>query len=121
MLRRLKHWLGWDSDSGPFDLECLEDPLHRPSSTAAVLGKHPPKQPVPPQRPVQRKALPKGAPKPPAKAKHQAPPARRSPTDVLHNPELSLTSPTEDGFDPYNTGAFNRSASWDQISKQRTR
>jgi hypothetical protein len=38
--------------------------------------------------------------------------------DILDNPLLSLDKPVEDGFDPYNTGAFNRSASWERISRR---
>ena len=44
----------------------------------------------------------------------------RSVTDILDNPELSLNAPQEKGFNPYDTGAFNRSQSWDRISKQRS-
>ena len=43
------------------------------------------------------------------------------PLDVLDNPRLSLDKPADDGFDPYNTGAFNRSASWERIGRQRKR
>ena len=45
----------------------------------------------------------------------------RSPAEVLDNPRLTLDKPADDGFDPYNTGAFNRSASWDRIGRQRKR
>jgi len=41
--------------------------------------------------------------------------------DVLDNPRLSLDKPADDGFDPYNTGAFNRSTSWEKIGRQRKR
>ena len=41
--------------------------------------------------------------------------------DVLDNPALTLDKPGEDGFDPYNTGAFNRSASWERIGRQKKR
>jgi hypothetical protein len=27
--------------------------------------------------------------------------------------------PKDDGFDPYNTGTFNRSGSWERINKRR--
>ena len=39
--------------------------------------------------------------------------------DVLDNPQLTLDRPTGDGFDPYNTGAFNRSASWEKIGRNK--
>ncbi len=45
----------------------------------------------------------------------------KDPLDVLNNPELSLDTSADGGFDPYNTGAFDRSSSWDKISKQRKR
>jgi hypothetical protein len=41
--------------------------------------------------------------------------------DVLDNPRLTLDRPKDDGFDPYNTGAFNRSASWEKIGRQKKR
>jgi hypothetical protein len=43
----------------------------------------------------------------------------RAPMDVLDNPQLTLDRPTADGFDPYNTGAFNRSASWEKIGRNK--
>ena len=45
----------------------------------------------------------------------------RAPMDVLDNPRLTLDKPADDGFDPYNTGAFNRSTSWEKIGRQRKR
>ena len=47
--------------------------------------------------------------------------AERTPREVLDNPQLTLDKPPDDGFDPYNTGAFNRSASWERIGRQRKR
>jgi len=41
--------------------------------------------------------------------------------DLLDDPRLSIEKPPEDHFDPYNTGAFNRSASWEKISRQKKR
>ena len=32
---------------------------------------------------------------------------------------ITLDRPTGDGFDPYNTGAFNRSASWERIGRNK--
>jgi len=48
-------------------------------------------------------------------------PRNRQPAavDLLDNPDLSLTAPQDDGFDPYNTGTFNRSGSWERINKRR--
>lgn len=41
--------------------------------------------------------------------------------DVLDNPSLTLDRPSGDGFDPYNTGAFNRSTSWERIGRHKKR
>jgi hypothetical protein len=103
MLKRLKRWLGWDSDSGLLDFAGLEP---RPR-----VGSQPPKPAAsaPANRPVD------GA-SPPRRAKSE-----RSPLDVLGNPRLTLDKPADDGFDPYNTGAFNRSQSWEKIGRQRKR
>jgi hypothetical protein len=102
MLKRLKRWLGWDSDAGLFDFSDLENRNR--------------------SRPGQGETKPKPAPitaKPTAAA--QKPKKDRVPMDVLDNPRLTLDRPTDDGFDPYNTGAFNRSASWEKIGRQRKR
>ena len=103
MLTRLKRWLGWDSDSGLLDFADLES---RPRSTPLTQ-----KPPVPSTtaRPADS-AAPQRRVKPP-----------RSPLDVLENPRLTLDKPADDGFDPYNTGAFNRSQSWEKIGRQRKR
>lgn len=39
--------------------------------------------------------------------------------DELDNPDLTVERPPETGFDPYNTGTFNRSGSWERINKRR--
>ena len=102
MLKRLKRWLGWDSDSGLLDFTDLES---RPRAGSAS-----PKPVTPPAaRPTDNAA-------PPRRVKTE-----RSAQDVLGNPRLTLDKPTEDGFDPYNTGAFNRSTSWEKIGRQRKR
>lgn len=44
---------------------------------------------------------------------------QKSVAEKLDNPELSLDIPKDDGFDPYNTGTFNRSGSWERINKRR--
>ncbi|HVY64511.1 MAG TPA: hypothetical protein VHH11_06790 [Gammaproteobacteria bacterium] len=109
MLKFLKRWLGWDADATPFDFSELRDrqPPLTPTLGNTAGTPSPPKQ--------------KAAPSTPA-----APPRRdtrknRDPLDVLDNPRLTLDKPTDDGFDPYNTGAFNRSKSWDKIGRQRKR
>jgi hypothetical protein len=106
MLKRLKRWLGWDSASGLLDLADL-DPRPRSASSSA------PKPSTPP--PTHRPADPAPA---PAQRRVKA---ERSTADALENPRLTLDKPKDDGFDPYNTGAFNRSQSWEKIGRQRKR
>ena len=108
MLKFLKRWLGWDADSTLFDFSDL-----RPrQSPAPTLG---------------QSATPIPTGKPPIVPTSAAPPQRRDkskerhPLDVLDNPRLTLDKPVDDGFDPYNTGAFNRSTSWERIGRQKKR
>jgi len=120
MLRLLKRWLGWDSNTGPFDFSELrfggrQKPL--------------PPRPQPQQRtpamprgePPARSAAgsPQPAPQPAKPAATKKPKKNPAPLDVLDNPHLTLDRPTDDGFDPYNTGAFNRSASWERIGRNK--
>jgi hypothetical protein len=56
-----------------------------------------------------------------APAAPRRPKKEREPLDVLDNPALTLDKPADDGFDPYNTGAFNRSQSWERIGRNRKR
>ena len=103
MLKRLKRWLGWDSDSGLLDFAGLEQ---RPR-----VGAPPPKPGAQPSasRPTDN-----------ATAQRRVK-TERTALDVLENPRLTLDKPADDGFDPYNTGAFNRSQSWEKIGRQRKR
>ena len=106
MLNRLKRWLGWGTESGLFDFSDF-NPLDRARRPT----------PKPPPIVVNRATVQRpAAAEPPRRAK-----AERAPLDVLDNPRLSLDKPADDGFDPYNTGAFNRSASWERIGRQRKR
>lgn len=110
MLKLLKRWLGWDADSTLFDFSELRQ---RQSPTLTSQRQTPvaptPARPDPPrqgtaaagQRREKRKA--------------------RDPIDLLDNPRLTLDKPADDGFDPYNTGAFNRSSSWERIGRQKKR
>ena len=50
---------------------------------------------------------------------HQIVTNRNPATDLLDNPSLRLDNGQDDGFDPYNTGTFNRSGSWERINKRR--
>jgi hypothetical protein len=104
LLKRLKRWLGWDSDSGLLDFADL-DSRSRDSQAPK------PTAPASPPRPSEKTAA-----TAPRRAKSE-----RTPADVLDNPRLTLDKPTDNGFDPYNTGAFNRSQSWDKIGRQRKR
>jgi hypothetical protein len=105
LLKRLKRWLGWDSDSGLLDFGNLD---------ARSRSAPPAPKPI----------VPTTSPRPTDKASPAAPrrpKPERSPMDVLDNPRLTLDKPPADGFDPYNTGAFNRSTSWEKIGRQRKR
>jgi hypothetical protein len=109
MLKRIRRWLGWESDASWLD------PRELPRT-------HKPKEPPAPQN-VQA-SFP--AARPGDGSRTQAPRSERpkkgrDPRDVFDNPKLTLDKPADDGFDPYNTGAFNRSASWDKIGRQRKR
>jgi len=119
MLRLLRRILGWDTDSGPFDFDCLDQTARPPSSTASILAE----KPKPGAQGANKNEAPRAsgvAQKPPAKAPPAAKaPKERTASDILDNPELSLNGPQDEGFDPYNTGAFNRSSSWEKIAKHR--
>lgn len=65
-------------------------------------------------------SLPRPGSAPATKAPRRSPllPPSKSAIDLLENPDLKLD--TQDaGFDPYNTGTFNRSGSWERINKRR--
>jgi hypothetical protein len=108
MLKLLKRWLGWDADSTLFDFSELrgrQPPTPPPSGQAPMVSP-----------PAKREASPQPAPAPRRDKQKQ-----RDPLDVLDNPRLTLDKPPDDGFDPYNTGAFNRSTSWERIGRQKKR
>jgi hypothetical protein len=94
----------------PFDFSDLDfKPRPRPTQKPVPPAIGAAKPPPTPQPAARRNAPPRG------------PKRERAPMDVLHNPRLTLDRPTDDGFDPYNTGAFNRSASWEKIGRQKKR
>jgi hypothetical protein len=109
MLKLLKRWLGWDADSTLFDFSDLRTrqapPLHTLGQSAAPPPAVKPQTAAPGAAPPQRRDKPK----------------ERDPRDVLDNPRLTLDKPVDDGFDPYNTGAFNRSTSWERIGRHKKR
>lgn len=39
--------------------------------------------------------------------------------ELFDNEALQIDTPKDTGFDPYNTGMFNRSGSWERINKRR--
>jgi hypothetical protein len=126
MLRILKRWLGWDSNSGPFDFGDLRFGARQSSSTSQPQAQQRPPAAPRGEAPAQRGETPaRGSastqPAPPAAKPAAAKKAKkdRAPMDVLDNPQLTLDRPTADGFDPYNTGAFNRSASWEKIGRNK--
>jgi hypothetical protein len=105
MFKLLKRWLGWDAESSLLDLADLGARARNaapPATKPAVAAQE------------------RSADQAPAAARR--PKKEREPLDVLDNPALTLDKPsTDDGFDPYNTGAFNRSASWERIGRNRKR
>jgi hypothetical protein len=114
LLKHLKRWLGWERGSGLLDFGALDRVRPPPAPSP------PPVKPAAPSRSAARPAARRGA-APPPPAPPRAKPKTREPLDALDNPRLSLDKPADDGFDPYNTGAFNRSASWEKIGRQRKR
>jgi hypothetical protein len=108
MLKHLKRWLGWDSDSDLLDFSDFRLRLHSTPPPAPAVTQTRVAEPAP------RAAD-------PAPASQRRTNTERAPLDVLNNPRLTLDKPADDGFDPYNTGAFNRSTSWEKIGRQRKR
>jgi hypothetical protein len=108
MLRLLKRWLGWEDDDDYFGSEDLRARVRPRSATAQVLAKGPRKEIA--QR------MPRAAPRAAAKA---APGTASKPAPKRTGPQvLDFAEDAPDpAFDPYNTGKFDRSASWDRISK----
>jgi hypothetical protein len=94
MLKMLKRWLGWEESSEFYASESETGRGRPPSATAHLFSKTPHAQPLG----SGRRAI--QPPKPGAKVKAKPKPKAPSPE-----------------FDPYNTGKFDRSASWERISK----
>jgi hypothetical protein len=99
MLKNLKRWLGLDRDSRA-----------EPPAGANGARRPPPRS--------KGAGTGKGATRPGAQPQKAAGKKKRGAMDLLDNPRLSLERPDE-GFDPYNTGAFNRSQSWERIGKKK--
>ena len=87
MLKLIKRWLGWETDSGFYGDS--EGPRSRPdSATAHLFAKD-------------------------AATSGQLGSGRRG----VHKAKGKPTAKPDPQFDPYNTGKFDRSASWERISK----
>jgi hypothetical protein len=94
MLKAIKRWLGWEGDTLDFgDLHTQRRPR---SATAAVLAKGPRVRRTP--------------------AKPPAPPRLRE-KRAAFSLDLEPEPARQEAFDPYNTGKFDRSASWERISR----
>jgi hypothetical protein len=89
MLRFLKRWLGFEEDLDYFDPDDFKPEPRSRSVTAHVLAGKSRKPPTTPR--IRRPAA--------------------------TSPDLDEAEPLEADFNPYNTGKFDRSASWDRISK----
>lgn len=94
MLKAIRRWLGWEGNALDFsDMR----PRRRPgSATAAVLANGPRARKAPP--------------KPPA-------PPRMRDGRASFSLEIEPDKARPEAFDPYNTGKFDRSASWERISR----
>ncbi|HEY8521689.1 MAG TPA: hypothetical protein VIN61_16585 [Gammaproteobacteria bacterium] len=104
MLKLLRRWLGWDADDS-LDSGGMQARPRGASVTSDLLsGK------VKPHPPSRRKGRPVSS-SPASRAQGLGATPRTS------QPRLSLEKAAEERFDPYNTGAFNRSASWERISR----
>ena len=113
MLGWLRRLLGWDGHAGPLDLECLEGPIQPPPPWEAELAK-----------PLGTRALPR-EPDAERAAGRFAAGAQPEEELALEDPELSLDTRKggdtrqSGGVNPYDTGTFNTSAVWDELSKKR--
>jgi hypothetical protein len=101
MIKRIRRLLGWDTDDERFERD-----VRTPPSTSPVI-----------RRPAARAVPPPPAARP-RKSDKTSPDA---PIEFVDKPALSLDTSEEAGFDPYNTGVYDRSASWDRISKTKGR
>lgn len=101
MIRRIRQLLGWDPEP-----VSLEPGYAEPTAVRSGAARTP-----------KATARPKPAPEPQAARTG----VQRLPLDLLGDDALSLDTSEEAGFDPYNTGVFDRSASWDRISKSKGR
>jgi hypothetical protein len=114
MLKLLKRWLGWEPQEDFY--ADFGSRARRPRSATAHLFAKPSAgttaRAAPRQKPKPRAAAPAKAPakRPPAKAAKPAASAKRA----LPTRPKAAARPE---FDPYNTGKFDRSASWERISK----
>ncbi len=118
MLKFFRRWLGWDSDSG-FDFDDLPvgrgpvTPRVSPRARVAPRPDAPTHSPPPPAQPAAAAGQAQSA-------AAKKPQTERDVLEALDDPRLTLDRPSDDGgFDPYNTGAFNRSTSWERIGRHK--
>jgi hypothetical protein len=94
MLKAIKRWLGWEGNA--LDFSDLPSQRHPRSATATVLANGPRVRQAPPKPP--------------------APPRLRDKRGAF-SLDLEPEPTRQEAFDPYNTGKFDRSASWERISR----
>jgi hypothetical protein len=101
MLTLIKKWLGWEIDSDSFGIDRAAQRRRPSSATAHLFSKD-----SPALRRSEKTTVnaPSASSDSAAKKKATASTAKPAPRP---NPD----------FDPYNTGKFDRSASWERISK----
>jgi len=99
--------LGWDGHAGPLDLESLKGSIQPPPPREAQLAR-PPDTGALPREPGAERAAGRLAP--------DAPPEEEL---LLQDPELSLDTPKDGGVNPYDTGTFDTSVIWDELSRKR--
>jgi hypothetical protein len=116
MLTLLKRWLGWEEDS---DFYGMLRPNSRPrpnSATAHLFAKEAAenKQPISGSRASHQDVSSRPAPQQVPKQTKQTKQTKPAPAAKQAVPGVA---PKRQPFDPYNTGKFDRSASWERISK----
>jgi hypothetical protein len=110
MLKHIRRWLGWEDPAADFE----------PSAARATLPTPPARgvTPAPGSHPTARPQSPRADSNSEGQRSSPASPNGEASGTKLG---LHLDVPCEVSFDPYNTGAFDRSRSWEKISKQRKR
>lgn len=123
MLRLIRRWLGWEADEEFYRRENIHARARPSSATAHLFAKNT-KVAVPPAASSRARQPAKPAQRPkPAPNTGVRPQTRPAPTQKPRAakpgtpPKRRPIDAPEPQFDPYNTGKFDRSASWERISK----